>query len=112
MTDFEKQDYDQRQLLVALRNGDIPFERSQEYWSDEERQELRRRFHNGEGISKISLLLQRSENAIFQQLAGMGLSTPPDKQRTRALKPPKCKCPHCLEFACPHYNGKDGSCCV
>lgn len=109
---IENQCHDQNQLLISLRNGDIPSERSKEYWSEAEREELKKLFWSGKGISEISLLLQRSENAVVQQLTVMGLLTPPGKQRTRVPKPPKCQCPRCLELACPHYDEKDGSCRV
>jgi len=96
-------------LLVAIRTGELPSERSKEYWSDEEREELRRLFWAGKGISEISLLLQHSENAIIQQLVAMNLLTPPGKHRQRAPKVTKCQCPRCLEEGCIYYR-EDGSC--
>lgn len=100
----------QSELLVSIRAGELPSERSKEYWSDAEREELRRLFWAGKGISEISLLLQRSENAIIQQLVAMNLLTPPGKHRQRAPRAPKCQCPRCLEKGCIYYNREDGSC--
>ena len=37
----------QRDLLIAIREGKIPSERSGEYWSDAEKGELRRLFMEG-----------------------------------------------------------------
>lgn len=103
----------ERELLLALRRGDLPSERSKEYWSEEEREELRRRFYvEGMGISKCALHFQRSENAIVQQLTVMGLLIPPGfgKQRQKAARRTKCQCPRCLELECPHYDKERGFC--
>lgn len=100
----------QRELLMAIRSGDLPSERSKEYWSDHEREELKRLYESGVGISEIALLLQRSENAVVQQLVAMGLLTPPGKQRAKTPKPPKCHCPGDRISECPYY-GKGGYCC-
>ena len=110
MTDFERQDYNQRQLLIAHRNGEIPYERAKEYWSEKERKELKNRYENGGEVSQMAIQFQRSETAIIQQLTLMALTTPVDKQRTRGPRISKCKCPRCQEFACPYYSGEDGAC--
>lgn len=56
----------EKELLIALRNGVISSERSGEYWSKEEKETLNRLFWDGDGISDIALSLQRSENAVIQ----------------------------------------------
>ena len=99
----------QSELLISIRTGELSSERSKEYWSDAERDELRRLYWEGTGISEIALLLQRSENAIIQQLISMFLLTPPGKQRKRSPKHFKCQCPRCLETGCA-YCREDGSC--
>lgn len=101
---------DKERLLAAIRNGDLPSERSKEYWSEEEREEVRRKFGAGKGISELALQLQRSENAVIQQLTAMEMLTPPGRHRRRKKKMPMCCCPRCKETACPHYKG--GVCCV
>lgn len=101
----------QTELLMALRNGQLPAERSKEYWSESERTELKRRYLAGDGISEIALNLQRSENAVIQQLIAMGLLTPPGKQRRRNPKGQRCQCPHGAERNCPYYNKEGGTCC-
>lgn len=103
---------EQRALLSAIRNGDLPSERSKEYWSEQEDDKLERDFKAGMGISELCLKLQRSESAIFQRLTSMGLTTPPCRKHRHKRKRPKCPCPRCLENTCPKYNRKDGSCCV
>ena len=100
----------QTELLIALRNGEILPERSTAYWTDEERAELERLYREGNGISKASLLLQRSEGAIYQQLIAMGLMSTQGKPRQRAPRQYKCSCPKCLELQCSYY--RDGVCHV
>ena len=100
----------QQELLMALRSGELPSERSKEYWSDREREQLRHLYESGVGISEIALLLQRSENAVIQQLITMKLLVPDCNKRARKKKRNKCKCPLCLEHNCPYFGKKDGLC--
>lgn len=99
-----------RELLIAIREGKIPSERSGEYWSDAEKDELRRLSMAGDGISQIALMLQRSENAVFQQLAVQGLLALQGKPRERGKNEPKCRCPECNGKNCPYY--REGYCCA
>ena len=98
----------QRDLLIAIREGKIPSERSGEYWSDAEKGELRRLFMEGVGISQIALILQRSENAVVQQLIVLSLLTPPGSSRGLKKNEPKCRCPECDGKNCPYY--REGYC--
>ena len=100
----------QAELLVALRNGEVLPERSTAYWTPEERAELERLYNEGKGISEMSLLLQRSEGAIFQQLVAMGLMGAQGKPRQRVPRSAKCSCPKCLELQCTYC--RDGVCYV
>lgn len=103
----------ERELLLALRRGDLSSERAKEHWSDEERENLRRMYAaEGTGVSKIALIFRRSENAIYQQLTSMSLLTTPGKERRTGTRKNKCRCPRCSEFACEHYNAEEGSCCL
>ena len=97
------------QLLIAIRSGEMPSERSEAYWTEEERNELKRLYWAGTGISEMALLLQRSENAVFQQLIALGLTGASAKRSQRFPKPQKCQCPCCKELACSHC-GKGGIC--
>jgi len=96
----------QTELLIAQRNGEILPERSTAYWTDEERTELERLYRGGKGLSEMSLLLQRSEGAIYQQLVAMGLMGALGKPRQRNPRPLKCQCPKCLELQCPYYRNE------
>ena len=100
----------QTELLIALRNGEILPERSTAYWTDEERAELERLYREGKGLSEMSLLLQRSEGAIYQQLIAMGLMGTQGKPRQRTPRQYKCSCPKCLELQCAYF--RDGVCHV
>ena len=100
----------QNDMLAALRRGDMQSERSKEYWSEEERDYIKRRYLDGVGISQIALELQRSENAVVQQLIAMRLLTPPGNHRQRSPKPQHCQCPRCREMECPYFNKEDGIC--
>lgn len=104
-------EHEERELLKALRNGQLPSERSKEYWSEEEREEVKRRFLAGEGISQIAIALQRSENAVIQQLIAMGLLTPPGKHRNRKPKNLRCQCPSARENGCKYYERGKCKCC-
>ena len=98
-----------RELLIAIRRGKIPSERSREYWNEDERKELVQLYSEvGVGISQISLYLQRSESAIVQQLAAMGLLTPPGNERPKTASAAKCRCPKCKTLDCPYY--REGCC--
>lgn len=59
-----------------------------------------------------ALILQRSENVIYQQLTVMNLLTAPDKQRQKLPKRYKCQCPQCLKLACQYYDAEEGLCCL
>ena len=102
----------QQELLLAIRNGEIHPERSTAYWTPEERAELQRLYRDGQGISEIALLLQRSESAVFQQLLAMGMLAGQGKPRQRSPRQIKCQCPKCLERECPHYDREEGYCCL
>lgn len=94
--------------LISLRQGRLQSERSGEYWGDTEREQLKLYFLiEGRGISEIALLLQRSENAVIQQLIAMDLLTPPGRSRMRSAIH-KCRCPECKTLECPHY--REGYC--
>lgn len=101
---------ERRQLLIAIRNGDLPCERSTALWTKEERMELEESYRQGVGLSELSLQLQRSETAIYQQLIVMGLTATSGTRGPKRQKANKCECPRCTETNCPYYGKKDGVC--
>jgi len=72
-----------QQSLRELRSHRKLPEREGEYWSDEEREDLSRKFNEGAGISEIAVALHRSEPAIMQQI---------EKRAARQLN---CLCGRC-----------------
>lgn len=106
ITNFEER----RQLLAAIRRGDVPCERSTALWKEEERAELEEAYSAGYDISELSLRFQRSETAVYQQLIVMGLTATSGTRGPKKPKPSKCECPRCLETQCPYYNEKGGIC--
>ena len=89
-------------LLIALRNGEIPSERSGEYWEEGEKKKLEQMFWAGVGISEIAVDLQRSENAVIQQLLLMRVLTP--RQSMRQSGDRRKRCPRC-HSGCPCFDG-------
>ena len=106
ITNFEER----RQLLAAIRRGDVPCERSTALWTEEERAELEEAYRAGCDISELSLRFQRSETAIYQQLIVMGLTATSGSRSPKKPRPNKCDCPRCRETDCPHYVEKGGIC--
>ena len=91
-----------RDMLILLRSGKIPSERSREYWSEKEKKELIERFLKGEGVSSIAISLQRSENTIFQQLVALDLFARCNKPRNHENRGKKCPK---NDENCEYYKG-------
>lgn len=58
---------------IQMRNGAIKMLRDGEYWTDADREILRREYGSGTSINEIAIMLQRSESAIYQQIERLGL---------------------------------------
>lgn len=91
-----------REALIALRTGQKPAQRSGEYWSEEELQQIEYLYNEGVSISDIALQFDRTEVAAFQQLGKIGLLSRQCRPRTHKKKeeePPEmeeeCLCPYC-----------------
>lgn len=84
-----------QKLMQAIREGYLIPERSGEYWSKEEREELAALYQEGTGLSSIAIALQRTEMAIFQQLLALGLMTATGNGRSRGPNKPHCLCRNC-----------------
>lgn len=89
---------DQQNQLIALRTGKKAAKRTGEYWTQAEVQQLEECFYNGVGVSEAALQLERSEAAVFQQIAKMGLLAGQCRPRSPKKKTPvpgRCLCPEC-----------------
>ena len=89
-------DNDLQQSLRELRSHRKLPEREGEDWSDEERENLSRKFNEGAGISEIAVALQRSEPAIMQQIEKLDLfDRKENPRRQRAARQAGCLCGRC-----------------
>ena len=86
------------ETVIAMRNREIRLNREGEYWTDEEKEQLRTMFEAGFGITKIAYILCRTEPAVYQQIESLDLynrKTNPQRRRSVA-KPRGCLCENCL----------------
>ena len=94
-----------------MRNGELQLSRDREYWTDDERDVLRREYVNGTSINEIALMLERSESAIYQQIERLSLcvrnpfssrkKNSVDKGQDCLCKTCKCNralCPRCKVY--------------
>lgn len=105
MSEMIHNEPDPKELNKAIRLGKIIPTHDGKYWSDEERYQLQNFFLEGEDISEISRILQRSERAIVQQLSSLKLFEPPSKRNTNRAA--KCLCNKCdLNSLCHDCKNK------
>ena len=89
-------DNDLQQSLRELRSHRKLPEREGEYWSDEERENLSRKFNEGAGISEIAVALHRSEPAIMQEIEKLDLyDRKANPRRQRTARQAGCLCGRC-----------------
>lgn len=87
-----------KEKTIAMRNGELQLKKDGDYWADDERNCVRAMFAEGMPVNEIAIELERSENAVYQQIVQMGLYTrAPEKMRKRrsAPKEPVCLCSVC-----------------
>ncbi len=85
------------EAVTSMRNRTVRMDREGDYWTEEEKEQLVKLFHAGEGITAIAIRLQRTEPAIMQQIEKMDLYRRKDapKRRKSTPKPPACLCDNC-----------------
>ena len=94
------------QTIKNMRQRTARMEHEGDYWSDEEKRQLRILFEQGIGISEMAVRLQRSERAIYQQIEKMDLyGRKANPKRNQKQKAPSCLCSRCkcARNACPRY---------
>lgn len=79
--------------VKSMRNRTVRLDRHGDYWTAEEKEELVRKFNEGEGITAMALEFQRTESAIIQQIEAMDLYGRKKKKSTP--KQPGCLCADC-----------------
>lgn len=82
--------------VLAIRNG-IGLNRQGFRWTAEERAQLMESYYSGIGISDLAVMLQRSEQAIMQQLLLSNAFHRQSKPRNRADA--LCLCYKCKNAA-------------
>ena len=90
-------DKPEKEAVIAMRNREVRLDRDGEYWTEEEKQQLRLLFEAGYGITEIAYNLHRTEAAIYQQIESLDLynrKANPQRRRS-AAKPRGCLCENC-----------------
>ena len=99
-------DYEIYEAVKSMRNRTVRMDREGDYWTDDEKAQLKTLFQEGEGITAIAIKLQRTEPAILQQIEKMDLYRRKDApvRRKSDPKPPVCLCDNCKldPASCPH----------
>lgn len=103
-----------RDKTAAMRTGQLKMKREGEYWTDEERKELKIRFLAGVPTNEIAIELERSESAVYQQIEQLQLFVKKSRAPKKAVPAPKepvCLCSVCtLDRAqcsrCEHYSAQ------
>ena len=76
------------ETIIAMRNREIRLNREGEYWTGEEKEQLRTMFEAGFGITKIAYILCRTEPAVYQQIESMDLYNRKANPQRRRLQSP------------------------
>ena len=61
-----------QEQIKQIRQCPEMLERTGEYWTEEEREQLCKLYRAGVGISEIAIRLRRAESAIIMQLTDLG----------------------------------------
>ena len=101
-----------RKKLASIRNGELIPEHDGEYWCKEDIENLKKQYLIGTDVSKLALMLGRSETAIMNQIANCGLLEEQNKTKKRnKRKNCDCLCRKCNALNCPNrrevYQGRD-----
>ena len=104
------------ETLKRMRMRTNRLEREGDYWTEEEKKELAAQFTAGISVTKIAVLLQRTEPAVFQQIEKMdlyGRKKRPQRRKSRP-KPATCLCPTCMLtpndcVRCETYQTSEGA---
>lgn len=59
--------------IKALRSGEITLDREGDYWNENDIEKIKNAFDSGIGLSKIALMLQRTEVAIINEIEKLNL---------------------------------------
>ena len=100
-----------REATRNMRNRTANLERAGDYWTEDEKSQLRELFERGVGLSEIAIRLQRTEPAVNQQTEKMDLYRRGSNPCRRKSEPktPVCLCDTCEldKSACPRCGACD-----
>lgn len=103
-------DIHEKAIVQAMRKRTTRLDREGDYWSEEERKQLTSMFDGGYGITEISIVLQRTEPAVMQQVEKLDLYHRKENPSRRKPTPkvPTCLCGICELDACfcPFYKAR------
>ena len=96
-----------KKTVMNMRNRTVRLERQGDYWTKDEKEQLRTMFKEGIGITEMALTLQRTEPAIIQQIEKEDLYHRKDaptrhrksRKADRRLYPVCTGDPECCPFA-------------
>ena len=96
--------------IRAYRTGLSVPTQTGNYWTDEDKESLRRHYEAGVGISTLAYNYMRTETAIVQQLMQLGVMTQAGAARNSRPHVPKCQYPDCPHFRRAGECGADTGC--
>ncbi len=64
-----------QEKVIAMRSGELFLGWEGQCWTDDERRKLMKHFSDGYGITDFTVLLDRSETAVIQQVEHLQLHT-------------------------------------
>ena len=82
-----------QEQIKQIRQCPEMLERTGEYWTEEEREQLCKLYRAGVGISEIAIRLRRAESAIIMQLTDLGEIR--RSKRKRSSPKGQCLCENC-----------------
>ena len=88
-------DSTRRNQIIALRQGDASASVRKNYWSNDDREMLKKKFLEGDRITEIAIDFNRTELAIVTQLNAMGMFK---RSRASRRKEPDRLCPKCERY--------------
>lgn len=95
-----------KETVKNMQQSAIRMEREGDYWSTAEDERISTLFDGGTGITEIAIILQRTEQAVAQQIEKLDLyQRKENPQRQKSFtKEPVCLCPNCRldPASCPH----------
>lgn len=99
------------EIVKNMRQRTTRLDREGDYWTEEEKAQLKSMFEEGIGITEIAMVLQRTEPAVMQQIEKMDLYQREryPQRRKSVPKAPACLCSTCMldRSFCPRCEARE-----